>query len=69
MLMCDLHMICSNNSIPVHSGGHSIHVIPGTIPVEFEFHATFHQNRFINLAGNSAKFDSSGIPGIDWSPL
>jgi len=56
MLMLYLDMICINNSIPVHSWGHSIHLIPGTIPVEFEFHPTFHQNHFINLAGNSAKF-------------
>jgi len=29
------------------------------------FHSTFHQNSFINLAGNCAKIDSYGIPGID----
>ena len=44
----------------------SIHMIPGTILAEFKFHATFFWNCFINLAGNSAKFDSSGMPGSDW---
>jgi len=48
--------------------GHSFHVIPGTIPAECEFCSTFHQNSFINLAGNCAKIDSYGIPGIDWIP-
>jgi len=48
--------------------GHSFHVIPGTIPAECEFHFTFRQNSFINLAGNCAKIDSYGIPGIDWIP-
>ena len=45
-------------------GIHSFRVIPGTIPVEFEFHSKFRQNHWINLAGPSAKFDSSGIQGI-----
>ena len=45
---------------------HSFRVIPGTIPAEFEFHLKFRQNHLINLAGPSAKFDSSGIPGIAW---
>jgi len=45
--------------------GHSFHVIPRTIPVECEFCSTFHWNTFINLAGNCAKIDSYGIPGID----
>ena len=39
-------------------------MIPGTIPAEFEFCSKFRQNHLINLAGPSAKFDSSGIPGI-----
>ena len=39
-------------------------MIPGTIPVEFEFHSKFRQNHLINLKGPSAKFDSSGILGI-----
>ena len=43
---------------------HSFRVIPGTIPAEFECHSKFRRNHFINLAGPSAKFDSSGIPGI-----
>jgi hypothetical protein len=42
----------------------SVRVIPGTILAEFEFCSQFRRNRFINLAGPSAKFDSSGIPGI-----
>ena len=42
----------------------SFRVIPGTIPAEFEFHSKFLWNHCINLAGPSAKFDSSGIPGI-----
>ena len=42
----------------------SFRVIPGTIPAEFEFHSKFRRNHCINLAGPSAKFDSSGIPGI-----
>ena len=49
-------------------GIHSFWVIPGTIPAEFEFHLKFHQNHLINLAGPSAKFDSSGILGIVWIP-
>ena len=44
-------------------------MIPGTILAEFEFHSKFHQNEWINLAGPSAKFDSSGIPGIAQIPL
>ena len=32
--------------------------------MELEFHSKFHQNHLINFAGPSAKFDSSGIPGI-----
>jgi len=48
---------------------HSIHVNPGTIPVEFEFHSTFRQNSIINLAGPCAKIDSSGIPGIAWRTI
>jgi len=48
------------------SGCHSIHMNPGTIPVEFEFHSTFRWNGIINLAGPCAKFDSSRIPGIAW---
>ena len=47
---------------------HSFRVIPGTIPAEVECHSKFRQNHFINLAGPSAKFDSSGIPGIAWIP-
>ena len=43
---------------------HSFRVIPGTIPAEFEFRSKFRRNHLINLAGPSAKFDSSGIPGI-----
>ena len=39
-------------------------MIPGTIPVEFEFCSKFRRNHLFNLAGPSAKFDSSGIPGI-----
>ena len=39
-------------------------MIPGTIPAEFEFRSKFRRNHLINLAGPSAKFDSSGIPGI-----
>jgi len=55
------------SSIPFLSfWGHSFHVITGTILAECEFHSTFHQNSFINLAGNCAKIDSYGIPGIDW---
>ena len=46
--------------------GHSFRVIPGTIPAECEFCSTFRWNSFINLAGNYAKIDSYGIPGIDW---
>jgi hypothetical protein len=46
----------------------SVRVIPGTIPAEFEFRSKFRRNCFINLAGPSAKFDSSGIPGIAWIP-
>jgi hypothetical protein len=34
------------------------------IPAESEFRSKFCRNCFINLAGPSAKFDSSGIPGI-----
>jgi hypothetical protein len=34
------------------------------IPAEFEFHSKFCWNFFINLAGPSAKIDSSGILGI-----
>jgi hypothetical protein len=34
------------------------------IPAESEFCSKFRRNCFINLAGPSAKFDSSGIPGI-----
>ena len=36
--------------------------------MEFEFHSKFCWNHLINLAGPSAKFDSSGIPGIAWIP-
>jgi hypothetical protein len=43
-------------------------LIPGTILAEFEFHSKFCRNCFINLAGPSAKFDSTGIPGIAWIP-
>jgi hypothetical protein len=39
-------------------------VIPGTIPAEFECHSKFRRNFFINLAGPSAKIDSSGIARI-----
>ena len=43
--------------------------LPGnTILAEFEFHSKFCQNHLINLAGPSAKFDSSGIPGIAQIP-
>ena len=57
------------SSIPFLSfGGHSFHVIPGTILVECEFCSTFRRNSFINLAGNCAKIDSYGILGIDWIP-
>ena len=52
------------DSVPPHSGEHSFWVIPGTILVEFEFCSKFCWNQLINLAGPSAKFDSSGIPGI-----
>jgi hypothetical protein len=45
---------------------HSVRLIVGTILAEFEFLSTFHRNCFMNLAGPSAKTDSSGIPGIDW---
>ena len=41
-------------------------MIPGTILAEFEFCLKFCQNHLVNLAGPSAKFDSSGIPGIAW---
>jgi hypothetical protein len=34
------------------------------IPPEFEFRSKIPPEFFINLAGASAKFDSSGIPGI-----
>ena len=54
------------DSVPHHSGCHSICVIPGTILAEFEFHSTFCWNGFINLEGLCAKLDSSGIPGIAW---
>jgi len=54
------------SSIPFLSfRGHSFRVIPGTIPAECEFCSTFCWNSFINLAGNCAKIDSYGIPGID----
>jgi hypothetical protein len=46
----------------------SVRVIPGTIPAEFECHSKFRRNFFINLAGPSAKIDSSGILGIAWIP-
>ena len=46
----------------------SFQVIPGTILVEFEFCSKFRWNQLINLAGPSAKFDSSGIPGIAQIP-
>ena len=39
-------------------------MIPGTIPAEFEFRSKFRRNHLFNLAGPSAKFDSSGILGI-----
>jgi hypothetical protein len=52
------------DSVPAHPWYHSVHVIPGTIPAEFEFRLKFRWNCFTNLAGPSAKFDSSGIPGI-----
>ena len=45
---------------------HSFQVIPGTILAEFECYSKFCWNHFINLAGHSAKFDSSGILGIAW---
>ena len=45
-------------------GIYSFRVIPGTIPAEVEFHSKFRRNHWINLAGPSAKFDSSRIPGI-----
>jgi len=65
MLMLDLDVgivsIVGMDSIPVHS----VQVIPGTIPAEFEFYSRFRQNHCMNLAGPSAKFDSYGIPGID----
>jgi hypothetical protein len=38
------------------------------IPAEFEFHSKFHWNCFVNLAGPSAKIDSSVILGIAWIP-
>jgi hypothetical protein len=38
------------------------------ILAEFEFRSKFRRNYFINLAGPSAKFDSSGIPGIAQIP-
>jgi hypothetical protein len=47
---------------------HSVQVIPGTIPVEFEFHSKFRQNCVITLAGAWAKIDTSGIPGIAQIP-
>ena len=47
----------------------SFWVIPGTILVEFEFCLKFRQNKLINLAGPSAKFDCSGILGIAHIPL
>ena len=54
-------------SIPFLSfWGYSFRVIPGTILAEF--HSTFRRNSFINLAGNCAKIDSYGIPGIDRIP-
>jgi hypothetical protein len=46
----------------------STQVIPGTILAEFEFRSKFRWNCFINLAGPSAKFYSTGIPGIAWIP-
>ena len=49
-------------------GFRSFRVIPGTIPAEFEFHSKFRRNDLINLAGPSAKFDSSRIPGITRIP-
>ena len=58
------HQFCS-----VEFRQHSFWVIPGTLPVEFECHSKFCWNHFINLAGPSAKFDSSGIPGIARIPL
>jgi hypothetical protein len=39
------------------------------IPPEFEFRSKIPPEFFINLAGASAKFDSSGIPGIARIPL
>jgi len=57
-------------SIPFLSfWGYSFRVIPRTIPAECEFRSTFRWNSFINLAGNCAKIDSYGIPGIDRIPL
>jgi hypothetical protein len=38
------------------------------IPPEFEFRSKIPLEFFITLAGATAKFDSSGIPGIAWIP-
>jgi hypothetical protein len=38
------------------------------ILAEFEFCSKFHWNCFVNLAGPSAKIDSSRIPGIAQIP-
>ena len=59
----DLDVI-NKQSVLLNSGIHSFQVIPGTIPAEFEFCSKFCRNHLINLAGPSAKFDSSRIPGI-----
>jgi len=56
--------VVGTDSVPVHS----VRVIPGTIPAEFEFYSRFRRNHCMNLAGPSAKFDSYGIPGIDRIP-
>ena len=56
------------DSIPPHSRKHSFQVIPGTTLAEFEFCSKFCWNHLINLAGPSAKFDTSVIPGIAWIP-
>jgi len=69
VVVVDDAQIEHRSSIPFLSfWGYSFHVIPGTILAECEFRSTFCRNSFINLAGNCAKIDSYGIPGIDRIP-
>jgi hypothetical protein len=61
-------LLCTLQILQILFQRNSIWVIPGTILAEFEFCSKFCWNCFTNLAGPSAKFDSSGIPGIAWIP-